>query len=209
MIDTAHRHAANLEACLDFINTLELERGEPVDHLSDPAVGVEWLCDHGVAHHELCPAPTDANLERIRRVRSALRSVADSIVEGRPADAGALSALNRALRARELIELTQAGDGVSVGHRHLGDPLDSALARLVEPLVLLVSAGDPSRLRVCANDGCRWVFYDESRTHRRRWCDMATCGNRAKAARFRERHRVEAADGGLRGTDGPEAAVTH
>ena len=42
-------------------------------------------------------------------------------------------------------------------------------------------------IRVCASDTCEWVFYDTSRTGRRRWCDMATCGNRAKAARHRAR----------------------
>ena len=43
------------------------------------------------------------------------------------------------------------------------------------------------RLRICANETCRWVFYDDSRTGRRKWCDMSTCGNRAKAARHRAR----------------------
>jgi predicted RNA-binding Zn ribbon-like protein len=44
---------------------------------------------------------------------------------------------------------------------------------------------------------CRWVFYDESRAGKRRWCDMASCGNRAKAARHRARQKeakVESAE---------------
>ena len=72
-----------------------------------------------------------------------------------------------------------------VDHRHVGDPIDDALARLSEALVTELTAGDPERIRICDNDTCRWVFYDTSRTGRRRWCDMATCGNRAKAARHR------------------------
>ncbi|MGH8861125.1 MAG: CGNR zinc finger domain-containing protein, partial [Jatrophihabitantaceae bacterium] len=35
------------------------------------------------------------------------------------------------------------------------------------------------------SEACGWVFLDQS--HRRRWCVMAVCGNRAKAARFRRR----------------------
>ena len=50
------------------------------------------------------------------------------------------------------------------------------------------SGADP----ICANDTCRWIFYDTSRTGRRRWCDMATCGNRAKAARHRARAKAAA-----------------
>ena len=55
------------------------------------------------------------------------------------------------------------------------------------PLVSELTAGHPERIRICASDTCQWVFYDTSRTGRRRWCDMATCGNRAKAARHRAR----------------------
>jgi predicted RNA-binding Zn ribbon-like protein len=72
-------------------------------------------------------------------------------------------------------------------HRHVGDPVDDALANLAEPIVREIAAGRPDRLRACADETCRWIFYDDSRTGRRRWCDMASCGNRAKAARHRAR----------------------
>ena len=55
-----------------------------------------------------------------------------------------------------------------------------------------VSQGHPERLRVCANPDCRWVFSDSSRSGRRKWCDMNTCGNRAKVARHRQRRKTEA-----------------
>ncbi len=64
---------------------------------------------------------------------------------------------------------------------------EDALARLCDPLVTELTSGHPERIKICDNDRCRWVFYDTSRTGRRRWCDMATCGNRAKAARHRAR----------------------
>ena len=75
-------------------------------------------------------------------------------------------------------------------HRHVGDPIDDALARLTEPLVTELTDGHPERIKTCASDTCEWIFYDGSRTGRRRWCDMATCGNRAKAARHRARERA-------------------
>ena len=88
---------------------------------------------------------------------------------------------------------------VAVDHRHVGDPIDDALARLTDPLVTELAAGHPERIKVCESDRCNWVFYDTSRTSRRRWCDMATCGNRAKAARHRARAKgspdAEAPDG--------------
>ena len=119
--------------------------------------------------------------------------MSDAVVHDRPADPAALAEVNRALQARERIELVASSGGVSVGHSHVGDPIDDALARLAEPLVDEIQAGNTDRFRICDNETCRWIFYDESRAGRRRWCDMATCGNRAKAARHRARVKAAAA----------------
>ena len=66
---------------------------------------------------------------------------------------------------------------------------------MADALVEAIADGDTSRFRICANDACRWVFEDTSRGGRRRWCDMQSCGNRAKVRRFRSRQRAGDADG--------------
>jgi predicted RNA-binding Zn ribbon-like protein len=131
------------------------------------------------------------DLARVHAVRSALREVARAISEQRAPDIGSLDTINRALHARQVIELVPAPDGVSVDHRHVGDPIDDALARLADPLVTELTDGHPERIKTCASDTCDWIFYDTSGTSRRRWCDMSTCGNRAKAARHRARTKVK------------------
>jgi predicted RNA-binding Zn ribbon-like protein len=67
--------------------------------------------------------------------------------------------------------------------------VEGALARLAETIARELTQGDAERLRICANDECRWVFFDTSAGGRRKWCDMSTCGNRAKVARHRARQR--------------------
>jgi predicted RNA-binding Zn ribbon-like protein len=194
-----HTHELSLEDTFDFLNTIELENGFLDDHFVSFGDAAEWLLDRGVVHRWRAAAnrPTggaaDDALARIRSVRGALREVSDAVVHGRPADPVALAEVNRALQARERIELVPTTDGVSVGHSHVGDPIDDALARLAEPLVDEIRAGNADRIRICDNDTCRWIFYDESRAGRRRWCDMASCGNRAKAARHRARMKAAAA----------------
>lgn len=49
----------------------------------------------------------------------------------------------------------------------------------------LLRCGDLDRVRQC--DRCTWFFIDRGRGRGRRWCDMRTCGNRAKAEAFRKR----------------------
>lgn len=190
---TSHEHSCELEATLDFVNTLELEKGVPVDHIESTRDATAWLQDHGLLHEwRLDGEPGPPELRRIRRARAALRELADATIEQRMPSEAALREVNRLLRAREILELTPAEGGLVLDHRHVGDPIDNALALLAEPLVHEIVGGRPERFRTCDDEMCRWIFFDDSRTGRRRWCDMATCGNRAKAARHRA--RVKAAE---------------
>jgi predicted RNA-binding Zn ribbon-like protein len=193
-----HHHDMSLEDTFDFLNTIELESGSLVDHFATFEDAAGWLTERGIVHSEahgdLRPAAAgdDQALARVRAVRAALREVAHAVAEERPADPASIAEVNRAIQARERIELVSEPDGCSIGHSHVGDPLDDALARLADPIVDEIRGGRADRVRICANDTCRWVFYDESRAGRRRWCDMATCGNRAKAARHRARVKATA-----------------
>jgi predicted RNA-binding Zn ribbon-like protein len=68
--------------------------------------------------------------------------------------------------------------------------VDDVLARIAEPNARQICEGREDRFRICANDMCQWIFFDESRPGNRRWCDMATCGNQAKARRHRARRNA-------------------
>jgi predicted RNA-binding Zn ribbon-like protein len=195
-----HGHEATLDDSLDFINTLHFESDEvgsgTHDHLGQPGAGVEWLAQRGLVHrprHGDEPSAEDARARaKIGRCRDAMRELFDATVERRPIRREALAEVNRVLRHREVIELVAGESGPRLDHRHVGDPVDDALARLAEALAREVGTDDTSRLRICANDTCRWAFRDSSPTGRRRWCDMSSCGNRAKAARHRARLRAAA-----------------
>jgi len=199
-----HAHEVSLDDTFDFLNTDDTENGFPLERLPTLDSALGWFVERGVIHLEGAdriraqadadPVVSARDLARIHAVRSALWEVADALADHRPPKAGALDTVNRALHARQVIELVPSDDGcVAVDHRHVGDPVDDALARLADPLVTELTSGRPERIKICDNDTCRWVFYDNSRTGRRRWCDMATCGNRAKAARHRARQARESA----------------
>jgi len=185
----------DLETTLDFINTVELEHGQPVDHLGTTAAALDWLQEHVGIDRERVPS-SDAARARVARSRSAFRELWDAAVEQRPPAESAVREINRVLRDRTKLEIRAEVDehGSAVyrlDRRSVGDPIDCALADLAEPLALALGAPESiARVRVCASETCRYVFYDDSRTHRRRWCEMASCGNRAKAARHRARARA-------------------
>ncbi len=209
-----HAHEVRLDDTFDFLNTDDTEAGAPLERLPTLEAALRWFVERGVIHLEGAdrilaqgqsdPAAAESDLARVRTVRAALREVADAIVDRRAPNVDALDTVNHALHERQVIELIPAPDGVNVDHRHVGDPIDDALARLADPLVTELTSGHPERIKICDNDRCRWIFYDASRTSRRRWCDMATCGNRAKAARHRA--RMARASGGEPAAEDASAA---
>jgi len=202
--DAPHGHQVAPAVGLAFVNTLEHDRGRTQERLRTVGQALRWLHDHRLLHLETYrerkeaweadPEAGERALERIHRMRRAMRELMDATVDGRAPDRRELEAVNRALRTPYTYVLVPAADGVSLDHRHEGDPIEGALARLVESLAREVSQGRPERLRVCAEPSCRWVFLDTSRSGRRKWCDMSTCGNRAKVARHRDRRRGAGTD---------------
>lgn len=194
-----HGHQASLKDGLAFVNTLESDRGRVQEHLPTLEAALAWLFDHLLLHRETRdelvvrlsadPAAEARVLRHIGRVRGALRELVEASVERRPPADRALREVNRALRVHYVTYLVPAPDGVSLDHRHEGDPVEGALGRLTESVARELTEGRPERLRVCENPECRWIFVDTSHSGRRKWCDMRTCGNRVKVARHRQRRR--------------------
>jgi predicted RNA-binding Zn ribbon-like protein len=188
-----HSHGIDLESALDFLNTHHPGHGRTDDqhqtdeHLARPTDAAIWFLEHELVHPEAGVNIGEADLARIKRVRTALREVVDAVVESRKPDADAVHLVNATLESRRPTRLEMDGTALRIGHRHAETPVDDALALIAEAIIEELATGRPDRLRVCANDRCRWAFFDASPTGRRRWCDMRTCGNQAKAARYRAR----------------------
>jgi predicted RNA-binding Zn ribbon-like protein len=69
--------------------------------------------------------------------------------------------------------------------------LDRPLWPIARSAAELLTSDDLGCIRECASETCSWLFMDCSRNQRRRWCDMSTCGNRAKARRhYRRRQKA-------------------
>ena len=60
--------------------------------------------------------------------------------------------------------------------------------RILAAVAEAMADGSWSRLKACRSDTCQFAFIDTARNRSRQWCDMAVCGNREKARRFRSRH---------------------
>jgi len=87
-------------------------------------------------------------------------------------------------------ELVPAASGWGIEFIAREGGLDWLLAAVARSGAEIIAEGSQARLRLCANPHCGLLFYDTSRTHLRRWCSMAVCGNRSKVAAFARRHSM-------------------
>ena len=188
--DTPAEPDRDTELFIDFANTLHGPGGDSLDDLSEASGLGAWLAAHG-----LLPADTPARgLERalpaFHELRTLVRDTTRRLVDDRRPSATQVRRLNRVLReGLHYHQLEASEDGTRFIVGQVGDELDQARASIAGSLAHFVAEHDVDRLRVCAADDCGWRFTDRSPAGRRRWCDMRTCGNRAKVARHRARRR--------------------
>jgi predicted RNA-binding Zn ribbon-like protein len=180
--DTRKPAPGDLALIQGFVNTFEPD--EDREDLPDAAALERWL-----VHYELMAAGdpvTQADFEQAIRVREALRTVLKAN-NGAPLDQTAIDALNAAAKSAELLVRFDR-DGRSSLEPVRGG-VDAAIARLLAIAQRSQADGTWCRFKVCPDDGCGWAFYDWSKNRSATWCSMETCGNRAKARAYRERHR--------------------
>ena len=141
------------------------------------------------------PQAVDAVLLRILRLRESLRAVFASLVGDESFPASWVEPINEILRITEGHDELVSHKGVwSLQFVARESGLDWLLAALARSAAELLVEGPRAPIRRCANPACRLFFYDDSRTHRRRWCSMAICGNRHKVSTFLRRHATRHRD---------------
>jgi predicted RNA-binding Zn ribbon-like protein len=169
----------------DFINTLHMDTGLREDAIETPQALARWLAEHKLlaGRHQL----TDGDVAHACAVREAMRDLLaanDGNEVGRPA----LETLSRAARSAQLYVHFEAD-----GRAHLrpaASGVDAALGTLISRAFEAMGDRSWRRLKSCHETDCRWVFYDRSKNLTGSWCSMRSCGNRAKARRFRAKRAV-------------------
>lgn len=135
------------------------------------------------------PRAVDAVLLRTLRLRESLRAIFACIVDREPFPASWTEPVNEILRITEGHDELVFREGAwSLEFVAREGGLEWLLAAIARSAAELMVEGPAAPIRRCANPSCGLFFYDDSRTHRRRWCSMAACGNRHKVASFVRRH---------------------
>lgn len=164
-------------SALDFINTLAMAEKGQYDFLQSDDDVRHWLQQAGVQVNE---KNTGGLLARARSLRDVIRRLVEAKKSGSRL---ALESLNHYLAtAQSHLHLTTDERGAVQIARIFPDPLGAIAEQAAE----LLAHGQFDYIRQCEHPDCTLWFVDKTKAHRRRWCSMALCGNRAKVARFRQ-----------------------
>jgi predicted RNA-binding Zn ribbon-like protein len=187
--------------CLDFVNTVSASRAQPKERLNTYADLVSWGRQAGILGEDEAqdlvqtarrhPHEAAKILDEAVRLREAMFRIFCGAADCVPQRGDDMTLVNAALsRALAHVRLDATAEGcVRVWADDAG-----ALDRMLWPVLrstmdLLTSEEERRRVHKCESPTCDWLFLDTSRNHSRRWCDMKSCGNRAKAKRYYHRHK--------------------
>ncbi|HEV2728994.1 MAG TPA: ABATE domain-containing protein [Terriglobales bacterium] len=189
--------------CLNFTNTVDNRKGlNRKELLTSYADLLRWaeeanilrMKDAGRLQNmaEAAPGQAKSALRSALQLRESLYALFSAATERRAIPGTALSVLNRA------VQRTAQHERIAQDRRRfqweLSSPesnLDSILWPIARSAADLLTSPDLQNVRQCASTDCAWLFLDITKNHRRRWCEMKTCGNRAKARRYYERQKSE------------------
>lgn len=182
---------------LDFINTEFVENGERKDALSGYADLLAWAVAVNLLEAKqrtiLLRESGESNasnevFSRALKFRFDLRAMVEGFEKGKKVMPQTLSAINEVLRFQNgYTELVQTEDGFGKRFRTNFQELTGLLSPIAEAAADLLCYGNTVYLKKCESPECILHFYDTSKNHKRRWCSMSGCGNRAKAAAFYQR----------------------
>lgn len=196
-------HFLGGDPIVDFVNTVDSWMSDtPIDRLTSYVDLLDWSEEAGLVCREVAVSLRQAALEweedaqrvlrRARSFRGHLYRILVAAATAVPAtieDLNAVTSLARKAAAHS--RLDRCADGFAwILDEASGCELDWPVWELARAAVALLTSESLQRVRQCADGTCGWLFIDQSRNHSRRWCDMSTCGNRAKARRNYARQKA-------------------
>jgi predicted RNA-binding Zn ribbon-like protein len=176
----------------DFANSLDVRRfthhGVPHvqgDELGSPRELGAWMSQRGLLFTSAKITP--AMFETALQLRASVRCYLEFDPVERRKNQDAVRSLNKAMHLFPLAAEARIGGALALRPAR-GDAL-AGLSFVVAELYDGSVKGTLDRLKMCAAEECRRVFFDRSKPATRRWCMSTLCGNRIKTRTYRERHR--------------------
>jgi predicted RNA-binding Zn ribbon-like protein len=177
------------DTVLDFLNTSASDDTRSRETFASDRHVVEWMQANRLVSTTKLPDYEEGTLVNAARVlREAIRK---ALIERKSGARVNVESLNAFLTQGHFrLNLVRQSNGqMRVMHEYEHSTPEQYLAQIANAAAELLVAGDFTLIRKCECVTCSLWFYDRTKAHRRRWCSMATCGNRRKVAAYRARRK--------------------
>lgn len=172
---------------MDLLNTEARDNGKAIEFWNSDAEVLQWL-----ARYDIVPAAQGDSfaqselLTQARALRALARKLITEFKEEKMSD---ISELNQYLHVFSTSpHLARDAEGkLTLSRISHTDSIGALLGPVAEAVAELLVEGNFALIKQCEHPDCILWFYDRTKAHKRRWCSMALCGNRHKAAQFRKR----------------------
>jgi len=202
------KHSGNLtllggKVCLDFINTLDWRgRDLPVEYLNNFTDVVKWAVYVNIItkdqekrfNHQVKNNKDKAKkaLGCCIELRELLHQIFQNVEQGEKNRELLLKRLNKYLKfASTGLVIETSNTDFELKASVDPNELTSVLNPIIWEAVNLLTHLDRFRIKSCGDKACGWVFLDTSKNKSRQWCDMKSCGNRAKARKFYKQKKID------------------
>ena len=174
---------------LDFINSEYGVGDDYHDCFTDDQSVVGWLQMAGLLPEPFHYRAPNGLLAVAHQLRTCAREIIDSAMKDSPVDSTFINMLLEAGRPVRKLVWNDEAQAYRISLQQRDNSAESLLEPIAEALVGLVTNDKFEFVRQCEAHDCVLLFHDLTKSHRRRWCSMATCGNRMKVAAFRSRNK--------------------
>ncbi|MEU0195773.1 CGNR zinc finger domain-containing protein [Streptomyces afghaniensis] len=167
-----------------FTGTLSERYGNAVERIPTPHRLIDWLAVNGLAVDSCTPA----QLELARELRESIHATATAAALQDALPMSAVQVINDcSTLGRAAAVLTPEGE--RRWRLSSASCVEDALSVIAADAIHIIAGERDGKLALCASPTCRAAFFDTSQSRTRKWCDMNTCGNRQKKARFHANQR--------------------
>ncbi len=173
--------------CLDVINTMWYDyrgTGKSEDRLENDKWLKLFINDWEVSH---LPYPTARNIKSLQQLRQLMRNIFKKTSENREPSSQEIQTINdfmsKTKRKPTLIKKAESYELIS---KPLEDSWEAFISEVALSFSNMFITNEYKRVKICKNQDCLWVFYDDTKNGRKHWCSSEACGNLSRVRKHRE-----------------------
>lgn len=176
---------------INLVNTLFINEGVKTDFLKNQEHLLVWLTDNDLIDKNSTHTISDSLLLKIKALRNQFIDILEGIDKENKIPSAPLLELNKLVTQLPIKYEYSLRESIIENKIFVDDIEGNILLRIIDSLRVSIMEHSLIRLKKCGSDHCILYFMDTSKAGKRKWCNMETYGNRAKATKHYHKRKKD------------------